>query len=311
MITFRYHLVSLVAVLLALTVGIVVGTTAMNGPVLSGLRTQVDDLTGQRAAQQQSIRDLQQRVARANEFAATVGPKVVADRLKNRTVVLLSTPGVAVEERDAVQKILQTAGAKITGRLQLMPGYADPRRGEELKSYATSDSLPAGFQLPESDDAGVLGAALVSYLLVGQDAGATRPQPNDVTQVLAGLASLQMVRLDTKDVTPADFAVLLTAGQFAGDGAADRLRAVTDLANALDRGGKGAVVAGDLASAGKAGALGAIRADQSLAASVSTVDSVDTAAGQIACVFAVGEQAGGKAGQYGMATNADAAFPGA
>jgi hypothetical protein len=308
-INFRYHLVSLVAVFLALTLGVVVGTVAMNGPVLSGLRTQVADLTAAKAAGQRDVRDLQQRLARDDEFAATVAPRVVADRLKGRTVVLLAAENAGAAEQEAVQKVLRSAGARVTGRVQLMPGYADPRRAGELRSYATSDSLPAGFQLPESADASLLGASLLSYLLVGQNGGSVRPGPKDVTQVLTGLASLQLVRLDDSDVVPADCAVLLTAGQFTGTAAADRLRAVTDLANALDRGGRGAVVVGDLASADRNGVVGQIRADQSLAASVSTVDSIDTAAGQIAAVYAVAEQVAGKAGQYGVAPNADATFP--
>jgi hypothetical protein len=223
--------------------------------------------------------------------------------------VLLAADNAGQAEVDAVQKVLRAAGARVTGRLQLTPGYADPRQAAELRSYATGDSLPAGLQLPESADAGVLGAALLSYLLVGRDGGATRPAPKDVTQVLAGLASLQLVRVDGGDVTPADSAVLVTVGQYAGSTAPDRLRALTELANALDRGGKGAVVAGDLAAAGRNGAVGQIRADQSLAATVSTVDSVDTAAGQIAVVYAVAEQAAGQAGQYGVAANAAATFP--
>jgi hypothetical protein len=308
-INFRYHLVSLVAVFLALTVGVVVGTVAMNGPTLSGLRTQVADLTAEKAAGQRDVRDLRQRLARDNEFAATVAPTVVAGRLKGRTVVLVAAENAGVAEKDAVQRVLQSAGARVTGRLQLMAGYADPRRAAELKAYATGDSLPAGFQLPESEEASVLGAALLSYLLVGQHGGADRPAPKDVTQVLTGLASLQLVHVDSSDVAPADCAVLVTAGQFAGAAAADRVRAVTDLANALGRGGKGTVVVGDLASAGRDGVVGQIRADPSLAASVSTVDSGDTAAGQIATVYAVAEQAAGGSGQYGLAANADAAFP--
>jgi hypothetical protein len=313
-INFRYHLVSLVAVFLALTVGVVLGTVAMNGPVLSGLRTQVADLTAQRASGQRDVRDLRQRLARDNEFAAMVAPKVVAGRLKGRTVVLVAAENAGAAEKDAVQRVLQSAGARVTGRLQLMAGYADPRRAAELRAYATGDSLPAGFQLPESGEASVLGAALLSYLLVGQHGGADRPAPKDVTpkdvtQVLTGLASLQLVHVDSSDVAPADCAVLVTAGQFAGAAAADRVRAVTDLAEALGRAGRGIVVAGDSASAGGNGVLGQIRADRSLAAGVSTVDNADTAAGQIATVYAVAEQAAGRSGQYGQAANADATFP--
>ena len=42
MISFRYHLVSIVGVFLALAVGIVVGTTALNGPITKDLRHKLD-----------------------------------------------------------------------------------------------------------------------------------------------------------------------------------------------------------------------------------------------------------------------------
>ena len=38
MIDFRYHLVSLIAVFLAVALGIVIGTTALNEPILSNRR---------------------------------------------------------------------------------------------------------------------------------------------------------------------------------------------------------------------------------------------------------------------------------
>ena len=41
MIDFRYHLVSLIAVFLAVALGIVIGTTALNGPILDDLESQV------------------------------------------------------------------------------------------------------------------------------------------------------------------------------------------------------------------------------------------------------------------------------
>ena len=42
MISFRYHVVSIVAVFLALALGVVVGTTALNGPITTDLRNKVD-----------------------------------------------------------------------------------------------------------------------------------------------------------------------------------------------------------------------------------------------------------------------------
>ena len=52
MIDFRYHLVSLIAVFLAIALGIVIGTTQLNGKVL-------DDLRGQVSSLEQDKRDLE------------------------------------------------------------------------------------------------------------------------------------------------------------------------------------------------------------------------------------------------------------
>ena len=302
MINFRYHLVSLVAVFLALALGVVVGVAALNGPVLHDLRAEAATLKADKRALEQTAGEQRRRVDADNRFAAAVAPTVVAGRLKGASVVLVATSKVPGPLTDAVQTMLRRAGATVTGRVQLTDGYTDPTRATELKAYATGDGLPAGLRLPESDSAGVLGAAVLSQVLIGRTA------PKDVTQVLAGLAGLQLLRQDG-DVTAAEQAVLLTTGQQGGDTADSRLGAITALAGALDHAGRGAVVAGDRASAAVDGVLGRVRADQSLAAAVSTVDTIDGAVEQVALVYALAEQRAGHAGQYGVAPGAQAALP--
>jgi hypothetical protein len=309
-INFRYHLVSLVAVFLALAVGVVVGA-ALNGPVLAGLKGQVSDLERSSSALRQDNQVLRGQLRSGDSFAAGIAPQAVSGRLAGRSVVIVAGADVAGPLEDAVRTMLLRSGATVTGQLQLTAGYSDPQRAAELRSYVTGDSMPAGFRLPESEDVSVLGSALLSYLLLGQ--GHARPDARDVTQVVTGLATLRMVYLDSRGIAPADCAVLVVAGQPSGPDAASRLQAMTDLASALARGGHGAVVVGDRAAAGSGGVLGRIRADRRLAATVSTVDGVDSAAGQVAMVYALaGRAAGnaGKAGQYGTAGNAQAVLPG-
>lgn len=307
MISFRYHLVSLVAVFLALAVGIVVGAVALAGPVRSGRAGQLSDLGRANAALRQDNQALRGQVSSSESVAAAVAPQVVAGRLANRRVVVVADAEATGAMKDAVRTMLLRAGAKVTGQLQLTASYSDPRRAAELRSYLTGDSLPAGFQLPVSEDPSVLGSAVLSYLLVGQHG--SKPAATDVLQVLTGLASLRMVVLDSRDIAPADYVVLVCAGQPTGADTANRLQAITDLASAMDHGGKGTVVVGDRAAAGTGGVLGQLRADQSIAAAVSTVDDIDSAAGQIAMVYALVEQAAGRSGQYGTAGNAQAVLP--
>ena len=91
MISLRYHIVSITACFLALAVGVVLGSTALNGSLLSGLAdqkkdlgTQVSDLEAQRNA-------LNARLSDADAFAGTIGPKVVPGALDKRSVVIVTT----------------------------------------------------------------------------------------------------------------------------------------------------------------------------------------------------------------------------
>jgi hypothetical protein len=127
----------------------------------------------------------------------------------------------------------------------------------------------------------------------------TAPDRAAISSVLAGLSALNVLAAEGDSVAPADYAVVLTAGGFTGADAADRNATVADLVSGLDSAGSGAVVAGDVDSAGDNGLVGRIRADPTLSAAVSTVDNVGTAAGQISTVLALVGQGDGTSGKYG------------
>ena len=69
-INFRYHLVSLIAVFLALALGLVIGTTALNGPIADNLKDQVTALASRTSS---SLRtrstSLQDEVDTPDDFA--------------------------------------------------------------------------------------------------------------------------------------------------------------------------------------------------------------------------------------------------
>ncbi len=69
MINFRYHVVSLTAVFLALAIGLVVGTAALNGPVVDGLDSQVKNLSKDNSQLRESVGQLQDEVNSQEEFA--------------------------------------------------------------------------------------------------------------------------------------------------------------------------------------------------------------------------------------------------
>ncbi len=299
MIDFRYHLVSLIAVFLAVALGIVIGTTALNEPILADIENQVADLEQDKRALEDRTQQLQTQLDTADSFEQAVAPALVAGALAGRSVLLVSTnEDVAPETVEQVTALIAEAGGTVSGAISLRPEYSDPSSASGLQNYVTGSGRPAGLQLPETDDAGQLVASLIGQVFMTPPGG-TPPDATAVSSVLAGLTALDVLSQDTDTVTPADYAVVLTSGAFTGDDAAERNTTLVELVSALDAAGSGAVVTGDAAAAGENGLIGAVRADPTLSAAISTVDNVGTAAGRISTVLALGRESQGTSGKYG------------
>jgi hypothetical protein len=298
-IDFRYHLVSLIAVFLAVALGIVIGTTALNEPILADLERQVDALAEDKRSLEDRTQQLQTQLDTTDAFEEAIAPALVEGTLAGRSVLLISAnEDVAPELVEQVTTLVGEAGGTVSGAISLRPEYSDPSTASSLQSYATGGGLPAGIALPPTDDAGQLIAGLIGQVFM-TPSGGTPPDAAAVSSVLSGLTALDVLSLDGESLTPADHAVVLTAGAFTGEDAAERNETLVELVSALDAGGSGAVVAGDAASAGENGLIGAIRADTALSAAISTVDNVGVAAGRISTILALGSEGEGTSGKYG------------
>ncbi|KGH44885.1 hypothetical protein IN07_20805 [Modestobacter caceresii] len=305
MIDFRYHLVSLIAVFLAVALGIVIGTTQLNGPVLTNLQSQVTALQEDKRLLEDETRQLQTQLDQVGDFEEAVGPALVAGTLIDRSVLLVvGSEEVPAEVVEGVTALIGSAGATVTGTVRLPEGYGDPAKESSVRSYLTGPGLPPGVTPAETDDTSELLADVLADVLMvpgadAEDPGVV-PEPAATASVLAGLEELEVLSRDTSSVSPADFAVLLTAGTASGDDAGDRTAAVVQLATALDARGSGAVIAGDLASVEDGGLVGAVRADRPVSDGLSTIDNVRTPAGQISTVLALVAESTGVSGQYGI-----------
>ncbi|GAB4005069.1 hypothetical protein GCM10029992_51840 [Glycomyces albus] len=74
MINFRYHLVSLTAVFLALTVGLILGTAALNGPAIDALEATSQSLRDSNAAYRDEIAALEEELNDDQSFASEIAP---------------------------------------------------------------------------------------------------------------------------------------------------------------------------------------------------------------------------------------------
>lgn len=299
MIDFRYHLVSLIAVFLAVALGIIIGTTALNEPILADIEGQVAELEQDKRSLEDQTQQLQAQLETAQAFDEAVAPSLVAGTLANASVLLVVTnEEIAPETVEAVAAMVADAGGIVSGQITLLPAYSDPSSEAALQGYVTGGGLPPGVQLPEADDAGQLVGALLAQVLMTPPGG-TEPDAAAISSVLAGLSALDVLSQDSDSVAPADYAIVLASGAFTGDDAAGRTGTLIDLVSALDTAGSGAVVAGDVASSAESGLVGVIRADPTFSAAVSTVDNVDVTAGRISAVLALGQESEGTSGKYG------------
>ncbi|MGY1779599.1 copper transporter [Geodermatophilus sp. SYSU D01036] len=300
MIDFRYHLVSLIAVFLAIALGLVIGATQLSGPLLDNLQGQVTSLQEDKRALEDTTQQLQAQVDTDQAFESAVAPTLVQGALTGRSVLLVqASEEVTTDTVEEVTALVTEAGGTITGQLSLAPEYSDPASEPGLQSYVTGPGRPAGVTLPETDDTGQLVGALLAQVLMVPTDGTPAPDTAAVSTVLAGLSALEVLSQDSASVTPADFAVVLTAGALTGDDAADRNDVLLDLVTALDAEGSGAVVAGDADAAGENGLVGVVRADPEVSAAVSSVDNVTSPSGQISTVLALGREREGTSGKYG------------
>ena len=309
-IDFRYHLVSLIAVFLALAIGIVVGTTALNGYVVDDLRARNGTVIHDKRTLEGQVRDLRTQVSRREQFADAVGPKVVAGQLTDEKVVLVTMPGVSEQLVQDLTRLIQSAGGAVTGRLSLHGDLLDPTKSSVVDDV-TAQVAPPGLSLPDDSAARAaleLAAATVSKPgpSISRDAAA---------KVLGGFRGADLVDVQAAGISglvPATLAVLVSAaydGTPLDDAARHAQQAAVALATALDARAEGAVLAGPASAAQSGGLIAALRSDGAASGAVSTVDAADTAYGAVATVLALHEQATGRAGRYGQGPGAQAAAP--
>lgn len=330
MIDFRYHIVSIVSIFLALAVGILLGAGPLQEDLGKTLSSQVETLRQEKSDLRAQLDTVQKQLDAGNEFATEVTPALVGSRLGGRSIALVTLPGTDKDVVAALTEVLTAAGATVNGPVGVTTSWTDPAKrsvreqlstdpGPDVGTGGTSSTgSTAGTGDTGNADAGLnarLGALLARALVVSKLTDAGRRSLAS-KQTLARLKQADLVTFDADGPAASTLAVLVAPSPDAEQGGqrSAEVSAWTALARALDSASSGsAVVAaskvGGSDSAATGGLLAAIRADDGLAKVVSTVDHVGTAVGRIAAVYALREQMAGGAGQYGVGPGASAVVP--
>jgi len=329
-INLRYHVVSLVAVFLALGMGIVMGSTVIDRVTVDALNNNLNSVRSDVNRTRDENRKLSELVREGQEFADQSLTHVVRNQLPGVPVLVIAVNGVDRKPVDSLRQSLETAGASLQGTLWVTSKMRLDNDSETralaaaLASASTTtttappatgsptSSVPPSTTTPEAAADEVRQQALAKLItepgsvaaMVGAGFFGYEPPPAG-----AGATSTSAPPAPALGVIPAAgtrFVVVSGAGAEVGD---DVL--AIPLARALATGGGPAVAAesGQDTDGGRGVFVGLLRGDAAANGKVSTVDNLESPMGQAAVVLALEELGQARVGHFGVGPGAQRLLP--
>ena len=312
MIDFRYHIISIVAVLLALSIGIITGSAFLGGPLLQQLENRVDSLERDNEELLARVRETEREAAHQESALSAFESTLTNGALSGRRIVLWLVEGTEADTVDAVRASLEEADGEIASTVVATSRF-------DLGDLAEREDLTTTLDLPDvtaadlrvdiaellGSRAGTLAAQGELEAAVGGEGVQTRLQ--EVIEPLRDTGYLEIEVTEEGDpIVPAQSSLVVVAGS-PSEAPFEAGPFVTHLASSFAERGNAAIVVEGQGSAW--GVVEALRADGDAREIVSTVDDVDTATGRISLPLALERGAEGPAGHYGDEQDADAPVP--
>jgi hypothetical protein len=299
-IDFRYHVVSLVAVLLALALGLFLGSTTLQGRVFDDLKGRANAVNQQNHVLEGQIKAANKQIADEQGFDGALQPQVLSGLLAAQTVAVISAPGVSGGDRSAIMTALQQAGAVVTADVRLSSSYIDPTQSAELGQLAKQ--LPGKPAAAPTSGAAAADAKLADVLV--SRSAKTQVSAARISSTLDTFSAGKLLSVaGTPPIRQASLGLLLVPAGDTGTPATtlrSQAEVLLSLGHDLGTTGAGAVVAGPSSVVGVPGVLDLARSTEApVIKGVSTVNSYELASGRIATVLGLGAALNRIAGAYG------------
>jgi hypothetical protein len=341
MINFRYHLVSLVAVFLALAIGIVAGSTVIKESILDQTQQNLDNADRNLKALEDSNTKLKAELDELNSRDDALDKSGAADFLQNRLfgvpVLLVAIDGVDDNALALLRQSMKAAGADLVGVLTFTDrlGLTSPADVSKLATVVGIDatdpvSLRVGLAahlstlisaVADSRPAAAAGSAEAGTLLDPLTSASTSPSSpsmmasGTLRQFLADLQDAGFAKIsDQPDNAATQDLSGLRLTVMSGDGAKldnsvfvypflqHMVGVATPATLAVEATRDGSNVA-------RGSFVGTIRNDGNLRDHVSTVDDAEWFVGRAAAVMALHDLVSGAVGHYGVGDGASDLLP--
>jgi hypothetical protein len=341
-IDFRYHVVSIVAVFLALAIGIVFGSTELQGTTYNVLNRTTAKLQTQLDQARSGQATAQAEASEAEAYAQAVEPAVLRDLLSGQRLLIVTEPGAQSSVVSGIAAAAIDGGATVTGQIALQPKFFDisDTTQDSLNQTTLDVAQPAGISLNTSENYQQQAAQVIATEILAkssqsagtqqtgtqqtgtQQTGTGQPstgQPStgqpttglpstgpssEAQTMLAAYASAGFLNTTGQPAAQATLVVVVTPQTAPADGSADQLdQVLIPLVEELSAKSSATVVAGSSAGSGPGSPIAVLRSNNA-ANQVSTVDDADFVFGQSAVIQALATLlGGGKAGSYGFTGN--------
>jgi len=306
-INFRFHLVSIVAVFLALAVGIVMGYGVLGQPTVDTLQNRIDTVEANAETRRRENDELKTELDQRERAIEESAPFAVSGRVTDVRAVVIGVRGVDADAVNRVVDLARRGGADAPGVLWLESRWALEGR-DDVTALATALGLTTtGKRAPLRADAL---DALATRLATGGTVGGI-----DAVKALADAGFVTIEGTGDDAPAPADLGgsgtrTTLVTG--AGASVPGRLLVAPFARVAVDA--EIPLVAAEVFPDGTEGAsrgdsLASIRDDETLDAQVSTVDDLEDVEGAVAAVLALADLGRGVVGHYGIGDDADSQLP--
>ncbi len=301
MIPWRYHLVSIMAIFLALGLGVVVGTTVINPGLVKNLNNQTDGLKQDVRNLLQDKQDLQGQLDTMGTFGEQAMPYLVGDKLLGRQVVILTEEGVDAKAVAETRRALDLSGAEVLTTLTVRPTMSGgtPTAQHELATLLGLSSTTSPDQLVSE------AARSLAQRLATDPGGDLSGRPDPLGEML----SQGFLISSAPDISDSTLKDIGGRGQMViavGGGTTDALSPTSGLFMepfVIELLSAGVVTGAAESVASEEGFVSELRAnvDDSSAAPLVTVDDVDLPVGASALVLGLDEAlSSGTGGDYGV-----------
>lgn len=209
---------------------------------------------------------------------------------------------------NGIEESLQASGGQLVTRVSLDAKLFDPGQRQLVESLVTELVTP-DVDFPKESNTYQRAYMILARGIAAREEGKTVDA--DATRIVSGLTGSKLLSLKPTPKDRCGLVVVVAAKPPTPLPDNSSYNDAVDFVEGLDIGSGGVVVAGVPESAEDGGLLKTLRSDSDATKIVSSVDVANMPSGQQTVVFALVEQASGKAGQYGAISAKNGVAPSA